>query len=102
MITGSSGSAAKNMATHAGLPDCLNGPPGFAATGAAQIISRTRCLAGPYWGDVLAAAAARGLARKVPGTGWEKLFPGRGSESGPLLTAELTYRYWAFAAKQAR
>lgn len=83
------------------LPDCLNGSPGLIARRAAEITSRTRSLAGPYWGDVLAAAAARGLARKVPGTGWEKLFPGRDSESGPLLTAELMHQHQAFAANRA-
>jgi hypothetical protein len=83
------------------LPDCLNGPPGLAESRAAEVVSRTRSLAGPYWGDVLAAAAARGLARKVPGTGWEKLFPERDSEGGPLLTAELMHQHRAFAANRA-
>ncbi len=84
------------------LPDCLNGPPGLAVSRAAQIVSRTRPLVGPYWGDVLAAAAARGLARRVPGTGWEKLLSERGSKSGPLLTAELMHQRRMSAAGSAR
>ena len=84
------------------LPDCLNGPPGLAASRSAQIVSRTRSLAGPYWGDVLAAAAARGLARTVPGTGWEKLLPERDSGSGPLLSAELMHQRRTSAAGSPR
>jgi hypothetical protein len=81
------------------LPDCLNGPPGLLESRAAEIVSRAQSLAGPYWRDVIAAAAARGLARKDPGAGYEKLSGEGGLVSGPLLSAELMHQRRTFAAK---
>ena len=81
------------------LPDCLSGPPGLLESRTAEIVSRTQSLAGPYWRDVVAAAAARGLARKVPGAGWETLFEEGRFVSGPLLSAELMHQRRTSAAR---
>jgi hypothetical protein len=83
------------------LSDCLNGPPGLAEDRAPEIVSRSQSLVGPYWRDVIAAAAARGLARKVPEAGREKLSGERGLASGPLLSAELMHQHRTSAAKRA-
>ena len=83
------------------LSDCLNGPPGLAEDRASEIVSRSQSLVGPYWRDVIAAAAARGLARKVPEAGCEKLFQQRGLASGPLLSAELIHEHRTSGAKRA-
>ena len=74
------------------LSDCLSGPPEFLEGRAPEILSRSQSLAGPYWRDVIAAAAARGLARRVPEAECERLFEERGLGIGPLLSAELTYQ----------
>jgi hypothetical protein len=81
------------------LPDCLSGPPGLAESRTLEIVSRAQSLAGPYWRDVIAAAAARGLARKVPGAGWETPFEEEGFVSGPLLSAELLHQRRTSAAE---
>ncbi len=83
------------------LPDCLSGPPGLPESRAPEIVWRSQSLVGPYWRDVIAAAAARGLARRAPGTGCEKLFQERGLLSGPLLSAELMHQRRASAATRA-
>jgi hypothetical protein len=74
------------------LSDCLSGPPELLEGRAPEILSRAQSLAGPYWRDVIAAAAARGLARRIPEAGCERLFQQRGLVSGPLLSAELTHQ----------
>jgi hypothetical protein len=81
------------------LSDCLSGPPGLLESRTPDIVSRAQSLAGPYWRDVLATAAARGLARKVPRAGWEKLFGEWGFVSGPLLGAELMHQRRTSAAE---
>jgi hypothetical protein len=73
------------------LSDCLSGPPELLEGRTPEIVSRSQSLAGPYWRDVIA-AAARGLARRVPRAGCETLFGQRGLVSGPLLNAELTHQ----------
>jgi len=81
------------------LSDCLSGPPGLAESRTPEVVSRAQSLAGPYWRDVIAAAAARGLARKVPGARWEKPFEEEGFVSGPLLSAELMHQRRTSAAE---
>jgi hypothetical protein len=73
------------------LSDFLSEPELFEDR-AQEILTRSQSLAGPYWRDVIAAAAARGLARRVPEAKCERLFEQRGLVSGPLLSAELTYQ----------
>lgn len=73
------------------LSDCLSGPELFEDR-APEILSRSQSLAGPYWRDVIAAAAARGLARRAPEAKCERLFEQWGLVSGPLLSAELTHQ----------
>jgi hypothetical protein len=72
------------------LPGALSGQPAVPGT-VPRIVARAESL-GPYWRDVIAAAAARGLAQPgaVPGSG--KLLGERGLTSGPLLGAELAYQ----------
>lgn len=74
------------------LSDCLSGPPGLIGSSTPEILSRSQSLAGPYWRDVIAAAAARGLTRRIPGADCERLFGQRGLVTGPLLNAELTHQ----------
>lgn len=83
------------------LSDCLSGPPGLLESRTPQIVARAQSLAGPYWRDVIAAAAARGLARKVPEAGCEKLFQQSGLVSGPLLGAELAHQRRTSAVNRA-
>ena len=81
------------------LSDCLHEPPGILESRAPEIISRCHSPAGPYWQDVIAAAAARGIARRIPQAECEKLFKGQGLMNGPLLSAELMHQHQTFAAK---
>ena len=83
------------------LSDCLNGPPGLPEDRAPEIVSGSQSLAGPYWRDVIAAAAARGLARRIPRAGCGKLFQQQGLASGPVLSAELMHQRQAPAVKHA-
>ncbi len=75
------------------LSDCLNEPSVPAEHSALSVVSRSHALAGPYWSDVLAAAAARGLAQKNPAFSSRKTLSREwAAADGPLLRAELAYQ----------
>lgn len=63
--------------------------PRHAAPLVRDITARAADTAGPYWGDLAAAAGARGLARCDPPAGPSPL---AGGSPGPLLTAELDWQ----------
>jgi hypothetical protein len=74
------------------LSDSLDGPSGGAEDGALEVVSRSRPLAGSYWRDVIAAAAARGLAQKDPSFRRERPSKEWAAADSPLLHAELAYQ----------
>lgn len=72
------------------LPAALSGQPPDPGT-VLRIVTRAEFL-GPYWQDVIAAAAARGLAQPGTAPGSGEFLEERGLAGGPLLGAELAYQ----------
>jgi hypothetical protein len=79
------------------LSEALHQPPGTCKDAAAQVVTRSLATAGPYWHDIIAAAAARGLARRTLLPQHETLTREWGGSRGPLLDAELARRCSASA-----
>jgi hypothetical protein len=71
------------------LSEALHQPPGACKDAAAQVVTRSLAICGPYWHDIIAAAAARGLARRTLLPQHETLIREWEGSGGPLLNAEL-------------
>jgi Thymidylate synthase len=79
------------------LSEALHQPPGTCEDAVTQVVTRSLAVAGPYWHDIIAAAAARGLARRTLLPQHETAAREWGGSRGPLLDAELALQRRASA-----